>query len=180
MSLRSHHHFYFSEKKYTADKKRSIIPDAVSPLCVYVCVRDSIQGCAVPCSPVTTVCVPAEPSPPLLSQLLFLPCSYVSRSWRARDRGRVQSWDGESIPSGHTHTLVSTCKHVHAHTQTHTICICNIQSKTGSDTDTYWGNQQETVYTSAIILCMWACKSKVYVHIVFFSCSNFHLFSLLM
>lgn len=107
-----------------------------------MCVHDSTQGCAVPRGPVTTVCVPAEPSPPLPSQLLFLPCSYVSRSWLAGDRGRVRSWDGESIPS--RHTLASTCKHTNMHTRSHTeytvhtkgseyVTYANIQSKTESD-----------------------------------------------
>lgn len=125
------------------EKKRRIMPDSCSLPSVCVCVCDSTQGCAVPRGPVTTVCVPAEPSPPLPSQLLFLPCSYVSRSWRAGDRGRVRSWDGESIPSGHTHTLACTCNHTNKHThipkqniyskESEYVTYANIHSKTESD-----------------------------------------------
>lgn len=85
-----------------------------------VCICDSTQACSVPRGPVTTVCVPAELSPPLLSQLLFLPCSYVSCSWRAGDRGREWCWDGESIPRGHGRTLACTrmyCVHMHGYTK---------------------------------------------------------------
>lgn len=58
-------------------------------------VRDSTKGCAVPRGPVTTVCVPAEPSPPLPSQLLFLPSSYVSpflTRWRQGEGGDGRGW----------------------------------------------------------------------------------------